>query len=88
MFALWPFESYEDILGQNHEVLLKNRRILKKMYNHVIFTIILNPNEFSYDKCHGLPSLMSQTRFVYFIGHLGAKIKDFFFFFFFVYKNL
>jgi hypothetical protein len=38
--------SYRDILGQNHKILLKNRQILEKMYNHLIFTSISNPWEF------------------------------------------
>jgi hypothetical protein len=45
MFALWPTGRYGD-----HKILLKNRQILEKMYNHLIFTSILNPSEFSYDK--------------------------------------
>jgi hypothetical protein len=42
--------SYRDILGQNHTILLKNRQILEKMYNHFIFNSILNLSEYSYDK--------------------------------------
>jgi hypothetical protein len=52
MFALWPMGRYGDILGQNYKILLKNRQILQKMYNHIIFTSILNPSESPYDKCH------------------------------------
>jgi predicted ABC-class ATPase len=44
MFTLWPFGRYGDILRQNHKILLKNRRILGKMYNRFIFTGILNPS--------------------------------------------
>jgi hypothetical protein len=29
MFALWPMGRYGDILGQNHQILLKNRQILE-----------------------------------------------------------
>jgi hypothetical protein len=75
MFALWPMGLYGDILGQNHKILLKNRQILEKMYtcNNFIFTSILNPGEYSYDKCHRLSFLLSQTWFVYSIGNFGAK---------------
>jgi hypothetical protein len=52
MFALWPMWRYGAILGQNNKTLLKNRQILEKMYNHFVFTSILNPCEFSHDKCH------------------------------------
>jgi hypothetical protein len=38
MFALWPIGRYGAILGQNHKILLKNRQILEKMYNHIVFT--------------------------------------------------
>jgi hypothetical protein len=69
---------YGDIMGQNHEIFIENRQILEKMYNHFIFTSILNPCESSYDKCHGLSFLMSQTRFVCSIGHFGAKTTDFY----------
>jgi hypothetical protein len=68
---------YGDIWGQNHPILLKTRQILEKMYNHFIFISILNFSEYSYDKCHRLSFLMSQTRFVYSIGHFGAKTTDF-----------
>jgi hypothetical protein len=78
MFALWPMGRYGDIWGQNHKILLKNRQILEKMYNHFIFNSILNPDEYSYDKCHRLSFLISQTRFVYSIGHLGAKPQIFY----------
>jgi hypothetical protein len=46
------------------------------MYNHYILTIILNPSESSYDKCHRLSCLMSQTQFLCYIGHFGAKTRD------------
>jgi hypothetical protein len=77
MFALWPIRRYGDILGQNHNILLKNRRILEKMCNHFIFTSILKPCKSSYDKRHRLSFLMSQTWYVYYIGHFGAKTADF-----------
>jgi hypothetical protein len=73
MFALWPIGRYGDILGQIHKTLLKNRQILEKMCNHFIFTSILNLCESSYEKSF----LMFQTRFVYSIGHFGAKTADF-----------
>jgi hypothetical protein len=76
MFALWPVGRYGDIFGQNHKILLKNRQILDKMYNHFIFNSILNSSEHSYDKCHRLPFLMSQTWFVYSIGHFETKTTD------------
>jgi hypothetical protein len=38
MFARWPMGRYGDILGQNRELLLKNRQILEKMYNHILFS--------------------------------------------------
>jgi hypothetical protein len=80
MFALWPMESYGDILGQNHKILLKNRQILKKkMYYHFISTSVLNSCESSYDKCHRLTFLMSHARFVCSIGHFGAKPTDCFY---------
>jgi hypothetical protein len=80
MFALWPMEFYGDVLGQNHKILLKNRQIFENMYSHFIFTstCILNPSEYSYDKCHRLSFLMSQTWFVYSIGHFGEKHIFFF----------
>jgi hypothetical protein len=80
MFALRPMGRYRDNLGQNHKILLKNREILEKMYrgpNQFIFTSIFHPSEYSYDKYHRLSFLMSQTRFVYSIGHFGAKTTDF-----------
>jgi hypothetical protein len=67
MFVLWAMGRYRDILGQNHKILLKNRQILEKKYNHFIFTSILNPFESSYDKSHRLSFLMSQTQFLCFI---------------------
>jgi hypothetical protein len=78
MFALWSMGRYGDILGQIHKILLKNRQILEKMYNHFIFTSILNPCESSHDKCHRLSFLMSQTWLVCYIGHFGAKTTDFY----------
>jgi hypothetical protein len=77
MFALLPMERYGDILGQNHKILLKNRQILEKMCNHFISTSTLNPCESSYDECHRLSFLMSQTQFVCSISHFGAKTADF-----------
>jgi hypothetical protein len=77
MFALWPLGRYGDILRQNHNILLKNRQILEKRNNHFIFTSILNASESSYDKCHKMSFLMSQTQFLCYIGHFGAKITDF-----------
>jgi hypothetical protein len=77
MFALWSMGRYGNILGQNHKILLKNPQILEKIYNHFIFTSILNPCESSFDKCHGLSFLMSQTWFVCFIGHFGQKPQIF-----------
>jgi hypothetical protein len=47
------------------------------MYNHFIFTSILNPCEFSHAKCHRLSFLMSQTQLVCTIDHFGAKTADF-----------
>jgi hypothetical protein len=64
MFALWPTGRYGDSLGQNHTILLKNRQILEKMYNHFIFNSILNPSGYSYDKCHRLSFVMPQTLLV------------------------
>jgi hypothetical protein len=69
---------YGAILGQTHKILLKNRQILEKMYNHFIFTSILNPSESSYDKCHKLSFLMSQTQFLCHFGHFVAKINFFY----------
>jgi predicted ABC-class ATPase len=77
MFALWPMGRYGYILGQNHKILLKNRQILEKNYNHFILTSILNPCESSHDKCHRLSFLMHQTRLVCSIGHFGTKTADF-----------
>jgi hypothetical protein len=54
MFELWPMGRYGYIIGQNHTILLKNRQILEKMYNHFIFTSISNSCESSHDKCHRL----------------------------------
>jgi hypothetical protein len=69
---------YGDIIGQNHKILLKNFQILEKMYNHFIFTTVLNPCESFYDKYDRLSFSMSQARFVCSIGHFGAKTTDFF----------
>jgi hypothetical protein len=77
MFALWPMGRYRDILGQNHKILLKNRQILEKIYNHFIFNSILNPSEYSCDKCHRLSFLMSQTWFVYLLVIVGQKPQIF-----------
>jgi hypothetical protein len=73
MFPLWLMGRCRNILGQNHTILLKICQILEKMYNQFIFTSIFTPGEYSYQKCHTcrLLFLMSQTRFVYFIGHFG-----------------
>jgi hypothetical protein len=49
----------------------------EKMYNHFIFNSVLNLCESSYDKCHRLSFLMSQTRFVCSIGHFWAKTAVF-----------
>jgi hypothetical protein len=67
---------YEAILWQTHKILLKNRQILEKMYNHFIFTSILNPSKSSHDECHKLSFPMSQTQFLCYIGHFGAKTTD------------
>jgi hypothetical protein len=48
-----------------------------KMYNHYIFIRFLDPCESSYDKCHRVSLLMSQTRFVCSFGHFGANTADF-----------
>jgi hypothetical protein len=56
---------------------LKNRQILEKMYNHFIFTSILNLCKPSRDKCHRLSLLMSQILFMCPIGHFRAKPTDF-----------
>jgi hypothetical protein len=79
IIALWLMGRNGDILGQDHKILLKNRQILgKKICNHFIFTSILNPCESSYDKCHRLSFLMSQTRFACSIGHFGEKPQIYF----------
>jgi hypothetical protein len=77
MFALWRMGCYGDILGQIHKILLKNRQILEKMCNHIIFTRTLNLCEYFYDKCHRLSFLISQTQFVCSIGYFWAKNTDF-----------
>jgi hypothetical protein len=46
---------------------------IKNNSNYFIVISILNPDKSSYDKYHGLPFLMSQTWFVYFFDHFGAK---------------
>jgi hypothetical protein len=78
MFALKFIGSYGDILGQNYKILLKNRQILEKMYNHFIFTCVLNLCDSSYDKCYRLSFFMSQKWFVCYFGHFGAKTTEFF----------
>jgi hypothetical protein len=50
----------------------------KKMYKYLIVISILNPDKSSYDNYHRMSFLMSQTWFVYFIDHFGAKNADFF----------
>jgi hypothetical protein len=63
-----------DILGKNHKILLKNRQILEKMYNHFIFTSILNPCESSYDKCYRLSFFdVSNTVCVFFWSFWGKN---------------
>jgi hypothetical protein len=47
------------------------------MHNYFIVISILNPDKCTYDKYHGLSFLMSQTWFVYFIDHFGAKNAEF-----------
>jgi hypothetical protein len=47
------------------------------MHNYLIVISILNPNKSSYDKYHRLSFMMSQTWFVYFIDHFGAKNAEF-----------
>ena len=47
------------------------------MHNHFVVISILNPDESSYDKYHRLSFLISQTWFVYFIDHVGAKNAEF-----------
>jgi hypothetical protein len=73
MFALRPMGRYGDILGQNHKILLKNRQILEKKYNHFIFTSVVHPCDSSYDKCYRLSFCMFQTQFVCSFSHFGAK---------------
>jgi hypothetical protein len=77
MFPLWPLGCYGDILGQNHKILLKNHRILEKMYHPFIFTCILNPSESSYDKCHSLLFLMAQYGLCILLVILGQKLHLF-----------
>jgi hypothetical protein len=50
---------------------------LEKMHNYFIVISILNPDKSSYDKYHRLSFLISQTWFVYFIDHFGAKNAEF-----------
>jgi hypothetical protein len=47
------------------------------MYNYFIVISISNPYRY-YDKYHRMSFLMSQTWFVYFIDHFGAKNEEFF----------
>jgi hypothetical protein len=53
----------------------KSLKIGKKMHNYFIAITILNPDESS-DKYHKLSFLMSQTQFLCFTGHFGAKTTD------------
>jgi hypothetical protein len=55
----------------------KIARYWKKMYNHFIFTNLLNPCESSYYKCHRLSFWMFQTQLICSIGHFGVKTIDF-----------
>jgi hypothetical protein len=77
MIALWPMGRYWDIMGQNHKILLKIAKYWEKCII-IFFTSLLNPCESSYDKCHRLSLLMSQTRFVCSIGHFGEKPQNFY----------
>jgi hypothetical protein len=65
MFALRPVGVTEFDLGQNHRILREKKSIL-------------NPDKYSYDKYDRFSILISQTRFVYFIDHFGAKMQNFF----------
>jgi hypothetical protein len=72
-----PHGELRRYFGTKHKILLKNRQILEKMYNHFIFTSILNPSKYSGGKCHRLSFIISQIRFVYFIGHFGAETAEY-----------
>jgi hypothetical protein len=56
--------------------MAKSLEIGKKMHNYFIVTTNSNPGK-SDDKYHRLSFLMSQTWFVYFIDHFGAKNAEF-----------
>jgi hypothetical protein len=47
------------------------------MHNYFIVICILDPDMSFYDKYHRLSFLISQTWFVYFIDHFGAKNPEF-----------
>jgi hypothetical protein len=49
----------------------------KKMPNYFIVISILNLDKSLYDKYQRLSFLMSQTWFVFFIDHYGAKMQNF-----------
>jgi hypothetical protein len=76
MSTFWLLARYRAILGQNHKIV-KSLKTGKKMHNYFIAISILNPDTFSCDKYHSLSFLMSQTWFVYFIDHFGAKKQNF-----------
>jgi hypothetical protein len=61
LFVLLCLGRYEDILGQNHKILLKNHWKLGKSYNYFIIISILNPKESFYNKCHRLSLYVSKT---------------------------
>jgi hypothetical protein len=46
------------------------------MHNYFIVISIQNPDKSFYDKYHRLSFVMSQTWFVYFIDHFGAKYAE------------
>jgi hypothetical protein len=56
--------------------MAKSLKIGEKIHNYFIVISISNPNKF-YDKYHRLSFLMSQTWFVNFIDHFGAKNAEF-----------
>jgi hypothetical protein len=56
--------------------MAKSLKIGKKIHNYFIVISISNPNK-SYDKYHRLSFFMSQTWFVNFIDHFGAKNAKF-----------
>jgi hypothetical protein len=60
LFSLLSLGRYEDILGQNHNILLKNHWKLWKLYNYFIIISILNPKEYVYNKCHRLSLYVSK----------------------------